>query len=254
MSDAPLRILVVDDEAPARKRLRDLLDDCRADLPLEIVGEAADGVAALDLLNRHEIDLVLVDIRMPAMDGLELARHAQKLPHPPAIVFTTAFDAYAVKAFDLNALDYLMKPIRRERLTAALRKALAGPSDVTLRLQRATQRARRHLSVIDRGMVVLVPVGEILYLRAELKYVTIRTLEREYLVEESLSALESEFGDVFVRIHRNCIVRRDAIARFERARAGESEGAWVAVLDGVDERLPISRRQQHIVRGGGNSP
>jgi two-component system, LytTR family, response regulator AlgR len=248
MTEGPLRILVVDDEAPARKRLRDLLDDCRADFDLQVVGEAGDGVAALDLLNRQEVDVALVDIRMPAMDGLELARHAQKLPHPPAIVFTTAFDAYAVKAFDLNALDYLMKPIRKERLAAALQRAVSGPAGVALRLQRAAQRARRHLSVVDRGMVVLVPVGDILYLRAEQKYVTVRTAAREYLVEESLSALEAEFGDVFVRIHRSCIVRRDAIVRFERATRGEGEGQWVVVLAGLDDRLPISRRQQHIVR------
>lgn len=248
MSQVALRILVVDDEAPARKRLRDLLDDCRADFALDVVGEAADGVAALDLLNRLEVDVALVDIRMPAMDGLELARHAQKLAHPPAIVFTTAFDAYAVKAFDLNALDYLMKPIRKERLAAALQRALSGPADVALRLQRAAQRARRHLSVADRGTVILVPVREILYLRAEQKYVTVRTQAREYLVEESLSALESEFGDVFVRIHRSCLVRRDAIVRFERAADGEADGQWRVVLAGLEERLPISRRQQHIVR------
>jgi two-component system response regulator AlgR len=242
-----LRILLVDDEAPARSRLKDLLADVAAEVPNQVVAEAADGIAALQQLEIHAADVALVDIRMPRMDGIELARHLADLPQSPAVIFTTAFDRYAVAAFDLNAVDYLLKPVRATRLAEALRKALGRPPSGD-GLRRATAellpQGRRHLRSSERGKVLLVPVAEVLYLRAEQKYVTARTREREYLLEDSLAQLEEEFAAVFLRIHRNCLVARNAVAGFERAHTeGDDDGHWLLLLRGTDERLPVSRRQ-----------
>lgn len=240
------RILIADDEAPARARLRDLLDDCRAEFPLVIVDEARNGREVLEIASREKVDVVLLDIRMPVVDGLEAARHLAAMAHPPGIVFTTAFDAYAIKAFEVNAIDYLLKPIRAERLLAALRKAVAA-APTREALAAAAGRPRRHLSVHERGRIHLVPVADVLYLRAELKYLTVRTAAREFLVEESLTRLEEEFGDAFVRVHRNCLVARAAIEGFER-HASEADSGWSVVIRGTGERLAVSRRQQHVVK------
>jgi len=245
-SEVP-RILIADDEAPARQRLRDLLDECREAFPLAIVDEARNGREALEVLNREKVDIVLLDIRMPEMDGLEAARHIAGMASPPAIIFTTAFDAYAIKAFEVNAIDYLLKPIRRERLMMALGKTRAAPPVSRDALDAAANLPRRHLSVHERGKIHLVPLADVLYLRAELKYVTVRTAEREYLVEESLTKLEEEFGEAFVRIHRNCLIARAAIAGFER-NAQESESGWAVVIRATGEKLPVSRRQQQVVK------
>jgi two-component system response regulator AlgR len=167
---------------------------------------------------------------------------------PPAIIFVTAYDEYAIKAFEVRALDYLLKPVRRERLAAALERARdqAAPSAEALRgLEGAP---RRHLSVPERGRITLLPVAEILYLKAELKYVTIRTAEREYLLEESLTHLEQEFAEAFVRIHRNCLVAKSHISGFEKSVLEDGEQAWVVLLDGCAEKLPVSRRQWHAVK------
>ena len=247
-----LRVVITDDEAPARSRLRDLLQDCAATLPIELVGEAANGRELIELLQEREADLVLLDIRMPEMDGLEAAQHLQKLPDPPKIIFTTAFDAYAVKAFELHAVDYLLKPIRLRRLFDAVTRARAlTPLRLDV-LKDLAPEARTHLSVQERGRVILVPVPDILYLRAELKYVSIRTREREFLLEESLTRLEQEFASRFVRIHRSCLVAKAHLSGFEKA-AEDGEGGWVALLKGVEEKLPVSRRQAHVVREFGKS-
>ncbi len=247
-----LRVVVVDDEAPARSRMRDLLQDCAATLPIELVGEAANGRELIELLQEREADLVLLDIRMPEMDGLEAAQHLQKLSDPPKIIFTTAFDAYAVKAFELHAVDYLLKPIRLRRLFDAVTRARAlTPLRLDV-LKELSPEARTHLSVQERGRVILVPVPDILYLRAELKYVSIRTREREFLLEESLTRLEQEFASRFVRIHRSCLVAKAHLAGFEKA-AEDGEGGWLALLTGLDEKLPVSRRQAHVVREFGKS-
>lgn len=247
LADARIpRVLIADDEAPARSRLRDLLDDCRPDFPLTIVDEARNGREVLEIASREKIDIVLLDIRMPEMDGMEAARHLAGMASPPGIIFTTAFDAYAIKAFEVNAIDYLLKPIRAERLLAALRKSLAAaPSREALAA--AANQPRRHLSIHERGKIHLVAVADILYLRAELKYLTVRTAAREYLVEESLTRLEEEFEGSFVRVHRNCLVARSAIEGFEK-NAEESESGWAVIIRGTGERLAVSRRQQHVVR------
>jgi len=169
------------------------------------------------------------------------------MAQPPAIIFTTAFDAYAIKAFEVNAIDYLLKPIRRERLLAALGKVRTGPAVSRQALDAAATEPRRHLSIHERGRIHLVAVSEILYLRAELKYVTVRTAAREFLVEESLQHLEEEFESVFVRIHRNCLVAREAIAGFER-NSEESESGWAVVIRATGEKLPVSRRQHHVLK------
>jgi two-component system response regulator AlgR len=249
-----LRLMIVDDEAPARQRLRDLLGDIAAELATEVAAEAADGVAALeqaDALPPGAIDVVLVDIRMPRMDGIELAQHLSRLEHPPAVIFATAYDQYAVKAFELNAVDYLLKPVRAERLLAALKKAKPAPLPEAALRQLAPE-GRRQLRCSERGRVLLVPVVEVLYFKAEQKYVTARTAAREYLIEESLAQLEQEFASRLVRIHRNCLVARDAVAGVAREQGGdgdeggEGQGGdphWALVLRGVPEHLPVSRRQ-----------
>jgi len=241
------RILIADDEGPARARLRDLLDECRESFPLAIIDEARTGREALAVVSREKVDIVLLDIRMPEMDGMEAARHLAGMEQPPAIIFTTAFDAYAIKAFEVNAIDYLLKPIRVERLLAALNKVRGAAPVSRQALAAAANQPRRHLSVHERGKIHLVPIADVLYLRAELKYVTVRTVEREYLVEESLTHLEEEFEADFVRIHRNCLVSRAAITGFER-NAEESESGWAVVIRGTGEKLPVSRRQHHIVK------
>jgi two-component system, LytTR family, response regulator AlgR len=246
----PLRILIVDDEAPARARLRDLLSDLAASLPNEIVAEAADGMAALEACADSLPDIVLTDIRMPRMDGLELAQHLGRLPQVPGLIFVTAFDEYAVKAFDLAALDYLLKPIRAVRLAAALEKARNSALRAE-QLQILAPHGRTMLRSTERGRSLLVPVADIRFLRAEQKYVAAHTHEREYLLEESLNQLEQEFGELFVRVHRNCLVARKAIAGYERNQDTGDEGIeaqWLLLLHGVSEKIPVSRRQWQQVK------
>jgi len=242
-----LRVFIVDDEPPARNRLRDLLNDCRDQLALDIVGEAANGQEALDKLAEIPADVVLLDIRMPQMDGIELAQHLQKLPKPPVIVFTTAYDAYAIKAFDVHAIDYLLKPIRLGRLFEALNRAREAVPVQTEVLRELLPEPRKNLSIRERGKIHLIPIEQVLYLRAELKYITVRTAEREYLLEESLTDLEKEFITRFVRIHRNCLIAKEAIEGFEKG-GDEGESGWMVKLKRLDELLAISRRQQHIVK------
>jgi two-component system, LytTR family, response regulator AlgR len=243
-----IKVFIVDDEAPARERLRELLSDIAAEVPNQVAGEAKNGLEALERLPGSGAQVVLLDIRMPGMDGLELARHLAGLEQPPAVVFVTAHDKHALEAFELNALDYLLKPVRATRLAAALKKAAAAGAPKPDQLARAADGPREYLSVAERHRIVLVPVKDIVFLRAEQKYVTVRTREREHLIEESLIALEREFNGPFVRIHRNCLVARAAIRGFERTGGGEEEAHWQVVIDGLAERLPVSRRQWPAVR------
>jgi two-component system response regulator AlgR len=246
----PLRVVIVDDEAPARSRLKELLADCAGELPLTIAGEAESGPAAIELLAADPADVVLLDVRMPEMDGIEVAQHLQKLERPPAVVFATAYDAYAIRAFEVHAVDYLLKPIRLARLKEALARALAAPRPEVL--SAIARQARTHLSAQERGKIHLIPIKDVIYLKAELKYVTVRTAAREYLIEEALTKLEEEFGERFVRAHRNCLVARAAVRGFERAMQ-DGEVHWDVLLNGVEERIAVSRRQQHIVREFGKT-
>lgn len=243
-----LKVLIVDDEAPARARLRDLLEDVGEVQPTELIGMVANGVEALRLLESSAADVVLADIRMPMMDGVELARHMARFDPRPAVVFTTAYDQYAVEAFELAAVDYLLKPVRGERLADALGKVRRQrpPSDAVLASLGGS--VRRHFSVNERGRILLVPIADVLYLKAELKYVTAGTAERDFLLDESLVQLEQEFPDRFLRIHRNCLVARAAIVGVERVGEPDGEGHWDVLLKGTSERLPVSRRQWAAVK------
>ena len=250
-----LRIYIADDEAPARARLKELLADIRGELPTRVVGESDNGLDVIDQLPASGAQVLLLDIQMPGMGGIELARHLCALEDAPAVIFVTAHDRHAVEAFELNALDYLMKPVRTERLVAALRKSLAAVPERDARgqaerLERAASGAREFFSVVERNRIVLVPVGDVLFLKAELKYVTLRTGLGEHLIEEPLVSIEREFGERFVRVHRNCLVARSAIRGFERVAGGvEEEPHWSVVLEGTAERLPVSRRLWPAVKG-----
>lgn len=243
-----LRVLIVDDEAPARSRMRDLLADCSEKVRLAVVGEAATGRAALMMLQETPADVVLLDIRMPEMDGIELAGHLRLLDPSPAVVFTSAYDEYAIRAFEVHAVDYLLKPIRLARLEEALVRARGTRAIPEEALDAAKTRPRAFLSAQERGKITLIPIEDVIYFRAELKYVTARTAEREHLLEEPLTRLEQEYGERFVRVHRSCLVARAAIRGFERAPEDGGEARWSVVLKGTEERIPVSRRQQHVIR------
>ncbi|MGA2550749.1 MAG: LytTR family DNA-binding domain-containing protein [Burkholderiaceae bacterium] len=253
----PSRIVIVDDEAPARLRLRALLEDVGVQFPHVLVGEAADGHAALELVTVHEVDIALLDVQMPGMTGIELARHLGRLEVPPAVIFVTAFDEFALEAFDVHALDYLLKPVRAQKLVSSLERAARWQTPQRARMatlaHKATPVAREFVAVHERGRLLLVPVASIVYFKAELKYVTIRTAEKQYLTEESLVGLEEEFSDNFVRVHRNALIAREALVGCERVEGGaDEEGTtephWEVLLKGIGERLPVSRRQWPIVK------
>jgi two-component system response regulator AlgR len=321
------RLYLVDDETPARERMKMLLGDIAGRFPHRVVGEASQATLAIEGIAASLPDIVLLDVQMPGMSGLELAaRLRDGAARAPAVIFVSAFEDYAVRAFDVQALDYLVKPVRAERLATALERAwalhcaaatahavdgdradaetsasdrpgVAGGSPATMAQTKpgrgagtlagtgsgdraatsAAQAAatnavarRGHFSVHERDRLLLVPVTDVIYLKAELKYVTLRTLAREYLIEESLSSIEEEFADLFVRVHRNALVARGAIAGVERgsghgngalredapapgasqpeAETERSQEPWQVVLRGVQEQLPISRRQWPVVK------
>ena len=240
-----LKILVVDDEALARLRLRTLLGDCVAPAAL-VAAEAADAVQAMSALQRDSFDAVLLDIGMPGLDGMGLARVIATLPRPPAVVFVTAHSSHAVQAFELAAVDYLTKPVRLERLQQALQK-----------VERLAQSARalqpdlpeEMLIIQDRGRTERVPLVEVLYLKAELKYITVRTASRSYILDGSLNELEALYGAQFMRIHRNALIARRAVRALEKHFDPEEGEGWAVRLKGLDELLVVSRRQLSAVRG-----
>jgi two-component system, LytTR family, response regulator AlgR len=246
------RLFIVDDEAPARIRLHTVLADIASDCPHQVVGEADNAELALERIASLHPDIVLLDVQMPGMNGIQLAaRLAASMKPAPVVIFVTAFDEFALKAFEVQALDYLVKPVRAARLAEAIRRAAGLCSGLP------RTGARLHFSVPERGRVLLVPVAHVLYLKAELKYVTLRTKAHEYLIEESLTSLEEEFSAIFVRVHRNALVARDAVLGVERAshavdgEAAEGERvqeSWQVLLRDVDERLPISRRQWPTIK------
>jgi len=239
-----MKILIVDDEALARSRLRELLHDSGSG---HVTLEAENGFMALELAEREHPDVALLDIRMPGMGGLEAALHLARLPNPPAIIFTTAFDEHALEAFEASAVDYLLKPVRAERLSQALARArmLRSAQVAELRRLQPDARQRTHLSIRSREGLLLVPVLEVAYLRADQKYVAAGWRQREVLVDEPLKALEDEFADLFLRIHRNALVARDHILGLERQR----DGTMAVRLRAVAEPIPVSRRHLAEVRG-----
>lgn len=244
MNTTVMNALVADDEAPARNRMRELLAGIEH---IQVVGEARNGEEVIRLATELQPQLVLLDIRMPGVDGIEAAQHLQKMTVPPAIVFTTAYDSYAMQAFDMNAIDYLLKPVRQERLQNAVSKARALlPAQVQALKPLHPQRS--HFSIVERGRVILVPVADVIYLRAELKYITVRTKEREYLMEDSLTSIEQEFSNRFLRLHRNCLVAQNSILGYEKRHEEGGESHWVALLREIPETIAVSRRQHHVLR------
>ncbi len=235
-----MRVLIVDDEANARLRLRRHLESLQ---DVEIVGEAATGREALELIAAVPVDVALLDIRMPVMDGLETAFHLAAEEHPPAVIFTTAYEEFAVEAFEARAVAYLLKPIRRERLEAALMHA-ARPNRAQLTALGHNHRARAHICARVRDELKIVPIEEVFYFKADQKYVSVRHPGGELLIDEPLKALEDEFDPRFVRIHRNALVALEHIDALEK----DSEGHFFIRLRGVEERLEVSRRLVAEVR------
>ncbi|HEY5789605.1 MAG TPA: LytTR family DNA-binding domain-containing protein [Gammaproteobacteria bacterium] len=244
-----MRVLIADDEPLARERLRRQL----AELPgHEVVGEAANGSQAVRLAGELRPDVVLLDIRMPGMDGLEAAHHLDRLELPPAVVFTTAYGEHALEAFQRHAVAYLLKPIRRERLAEALAHCRrVNRAQLGALAAEEAPRARTHLCARRAGDLVLVPVAEVRLLQADLKYVRVVYPDGELLIEESLKQLQQEFGERFVRVHRATLVSRSALRALEHA----ADGSLQVVLEGCAERPEVSRRHaaalRALLRGGG---
>lgn len=232
-----MRVLIVDDEPPARERLKRLLEEIDA---CELAGEAGNGAEAIALAVRLAPDVVLMDIRMPGMDGVEAARHLGQLDEPPAVIFITAYDEYALRAFETSAVGYLLKPVRREKLADTLTRAarLTKPQLAAIAKAAAPKQRRTHLSVRIRGELLLIPIEEVLYFLADQKYITVRHRGGENLIEESLKSLEEEFDPDFLRIHRNSLVAVRHIASIERS----DEGQYSVRLRGIENDLPVSRR------------
>lgn len=239
-----LKVLIVDDEALARARLRTLLADCTAPAA-SVEADAANAVQAIEWLQHHSVDLALIDIHMPGVDGLTLAQTLHTLARPPAVVFVTAYAEHAVQAFELEAVDYLTKPVRLERLQMALQKT-----------ERLMQSARglepdlpeEVLIIQERGRTERVPVAQVLYLKAELKYITVRTASKSYILEGSLTELEDKYSSRFMRIHRNALIARHAVRALEKHHDPDEGDGWAVRLNGVDEPLLVSRRQLAAVR------
>jgi len=239
-----LQALIVDDESLARARLRTLLGDCTSPV-VNVAGEAAHATQAIDLLRQQSFDVALLDIHMPGADGLTLARMLRTLPQPPAIVFVTAHAEHAVQAFEIEAVDYLTKPVRLERLQHALQK-----------VERLAQSRQGHgpdlteefLVIQERGRTERVPLAEVLYFKAELKYITVRTAAKSYILDGSLSELEEKYPAQFMRIHRNALVSRRAVRALEKHYDAEEGEGWAVRLHGIDEVLSVSRRQLSAVR------
>ncbi|MDQ3267539.1 MAG: LytTR family DNA-binding domain-containing protein [Pseudomonadota bacterium] len=230
-----MKVIIVDDEPLARERLRDLLAEQH---DVQLVAEAADGREALHACAEHDPDVVLLDIAMPGIDGLEVARHLAAFEPRPAVVFCTAYDAHALSAFEAAAIDYLVKPVRPERLAAALERARTFAAGLGRGNGEAASGRRTHLCARLRGSLRLIPVEDVHFLQADEKYVVVHHARGEDLIEESLKSLEEEFGERFVRIHRNCLVARHEIIELKRTPDGHVH----AILRHGKEPLEVSRR------------
>lgn len=237
-----MKVLIVDDEKPARDRLTRMVDGLEG---YEVVGDAGNGNEALQKTEALSPDILLMDIRMPGMDGIQAARHLSRLSHPPAVIFTTAFADHALEAFETHAVDYLLKPVRKERLAGAL-EAAAKPNraqsmrndDVLSEIEE-----RQHICARVRGSLVLVPVDDIYYFQADQKYVTVRYAEGEVLIEDPLKSLEKEFGERFCRIHRNALISLNKICGMQT----ENDGHQVMFRE-IDDTLEVSRRHLPGIR------
>lgn len=275
-------ILIVDDEPLARQHLKAQLTDLVSQFPCQVIAEAGDGAAALEICAQFRPDIVLLDIQMPTLNGMEVAAALTQLLYKPVLIFITAFDDFAVRAFDIDAVDYLTKPVRLERLLKALQRALErktfdqamhskktrsteslhnesvlsvsfpSPHFLNEEVPESALNSKHHLAVFERGRLLLLPMADIIYLKAALKYVTVKTELHEYLLEESLVSLEQNYGNFFVRVHRNALVAKHAIVGFQKAAELSDDKAsdfhWEVLLRGTSERLPVSRRQWSLLR------
>ena len=235
-----LKVLIVDDEPPARERLRGLLAEIG---DVEVIGEATTGAEALSHVHDLAPDVALLDVRMPGMSGLEAARHLNVLEEPPAVIFTTAYDQYAVEAFEAHAVGYLQKPVRKEQLAASLARA-GRLTRAQLQTLAAAGARRSHLAARRRDGLRLIPLDEVQFFLADQKYTTVRHLGGEDLIEDSLRLLESEFGAAFVRVHRNALVAVKYLERIERS----AEGQYFVRLRGCEAPLQVSRRMAGELR------
>jgi two-component system response regulator AlgR len=242
-----MKILVVDDEIPARDRLRQIVADSGEH---EVVGEAGNGSDAIALAESLVPDVVLLDIRMPGMDGIETAHHLNSLERPPAVVFTTAYDEYAIEAFEARAVGYVLKPVRRKRLEHALEHAarLSGRLLTDVAGAPGMQSRRRHVCARVHGQLKLIPVAGIRLFRADQKYVCVHHEDGRTLIDDSLKSLETEFADEFVRIHRGALARVDSIDRLEKTKSGRTRVVLRGGSHDEGEHLIISRRHVADVR------
>jgi len=239
-----VKILIVDDEKPARDRLHQLVDDFGNYV---VIGEAANGEEAIAMAANLAPDIVLLDIRMPGMDGIEAAHHMNAMHKPPAVVFTTAYDEYAIDAFDARAIGYVLKPVRRERLERALQHAsqLTGNMLRELTAQPGIESRRNHVCALAHGELHLIPIGDVDFFTADQKYVCVYHANGKHLIDDSLKSLEQEFAANFVRIHRSALVAVDRIDRLEKTADGKTR---IVLRDGASGDLPVSRRHLATVR------
>ncbi len=250
-----LNVMIVDDEQLARSRLKTLLADCQEPSCI-LEAEAQDAMEAMAKLRGASVDVVLLDIRMPGADGLQLARELRKIRPELAIIFVTAHAEHAVDAFDLDVTDYLTKPVRAERLHIALQKALLKKERFTQTVPAQNNDLTQKFIIIqDRGRTERVPLADVLYFKAELKYVTVRTAQRSYILDGSLTELEAQYTQDYLRIHRNTLVARREMRALERYHGvdeddpqGASIEGWAVRLRSCEEPLQVSRRQLAVVR------
>lgn len=241
-----MRVVIVDDEPLARERVKRLLQEFPG---YEVVGEAGDGESALDVIDDEEPDLVLLDIRMGGMDGLQVGRQLAEMDVPPAVIFTTAYSEHALSAFDASAQGYLLKPIRLEKLREALqrvRKPTRAQKPRTVVPTEETPLKRDFILATTRDGLVRVPVQDVVYFLADQKYTTVAHLHGEVLIEESLKTLEEDLAPQFLRIHRKALVNTKFIASLERDRHGEQHH-WLKMKHAA-QAMPVSRRRLAEVR------
>jgi len=238
-----MKILIVDDEPLARQRL---IHQLKVDKKYQVVGEAVNGRDAIEKASQLSPDLLLMDIRMPGMDGLEAARHIDRMDNPPAVIFTTAYNEYALEAFDVHAIGYLVKPVRLEKLVQAIASASRPKLSALSEIKTAAEEdvSRKFISARVRGNIELIPIESIYYFHAEHKYVDVRHTNGELLIEEPLKKLEVEFAKSFIRIHRNALVAKQHLSGFSK----NTQGNWQVTFRDIDTSLEVSRRHTAAVR------
>ncbi len=242
-----MKVLIVDDEPLARARLKMLLSSIAG---YQLAGEADNGPDAIDKAESMAADILLLDIRMPGMSGLEVCRYFAGKDNPPAIIFTTAYSEHALQAFESHAIAYLLKPIHRDKLEAALQsahkltRAQADGVARDSRIDEGISHARKQICARIRGSLHLIELTDICYFKADSKYIEVNYKDGQVLIEESLSSLEQEFKEEFIRVHRNALVSKSHIKSLEK----DSEGIYHILLDGTDRRITVSRRHLSSVR------